>query len=54
MIESMTRLMLSDTSIAGYWFRAARARESIICPSRIERVSSATGSFMSSPATSTV
>ena len=43
-----------STSTAGQWWRAAISRDSTTCPSRMPRTSSAIGSSMSPPATSTV
>ena len=40
--------------MAGQWLRLASARSSRMCPSTMPRTSSAMGSSMSPPATSTV
>jgi hypothetical protein len=51
---SITRESEASTSIAGQRPRAPRRRSSTTCPSRMPRTSSAMGSSMSPPSTSTV
>src|SRR5690606_19066297 len=53
-MRSRTRLVLSRTSMAGTRPAVASRRLSTMCPSRIDRTASATGSLKSSPSTSTV